>query len=60
MNQRIPLTETAVTEEEVWAALDREYPGLEAVKRSLERCDYAGARQALAQYLEHRTNVQYY
>lgn len=60
MNQRIPLTETTVTEEEVWAALDREYPGLEAVKRSLERCDYAGARQALAQYLEHRTNVQYY
>ena len=56
----IPIMEAAVTEQDIWAALDPEYPGLEAVRAALKQQDSAGAKKALSRYLEQRTNVKYF
>lgn len=56
----IPMDERAVRDEEVFAAFDLAYPGMEHVKAALDAGDMGRAKKALVQYFETRTNVNYY
>ncbi len=55
----IPLDERNITDEEVFDAFDLSYPGLEAVKRSLEEQNLHDAKKHLIAYLEKRTTPQF-
>src|SRR5262245_15362025 len=50
----------AMTDDELFAALDLKRPGLEAVSAALAKGDRAAARHALANYFRHRTRPRYY
>lgn len=55
----IPTDERIIPDEEVFAAFDLNYPGLEAVKAALDNGDTPAAKKALVRYFETRTNVKY-
>ena len=49
----------ALTEDQLFAALDLSRPGLEPVAAALKSNDRAAARHALAEYYRHRTKPVY-
>ena len=49
-----------LTDSQLFAALNLDYPGLEMVKAFVLSNDYANARISLAAYLRSRTNVNWY
>lgn len=56
----IPVDERKITDEELFAAFDLDYPGLEEVKASVGQGEWTKAKQALLRYFETRTNVRYF
>ncbi len=60
MTKMIPVDESKITDEELFAAFDLNYPGLEGVRTALEEGNIEKARQELVHYFETRTNVRYF
>lgn len=56
----IPDFELDARDEDVFAAFDMDYPGLEDVRACLESHDIHGAKKALVDYFGRRSNVRYF
>lgn len=56
----IPSKEREVTDEDLFAALQLSYPGLENVRHALEAGNTGLAKKNLVAYFQNRTNVSYY
>ena len=56
----IPVDERNIKDEEVFAAFDLNYPGLEGVKAALDSQNTEKAKEELVHYFETRQNVRYY
>ena len=57
---QIPIDERAITDSQVFQALDLDYPGLEQVKVHFEKGDLAQAKRCLLQYFETRNQTHYF
>ena len=58
--QGFPQTGPLMTDEQLFDALNLDYPGVEQVRDSVQRSDYPGAITNLADYLRDRTNVTWF